>query len=261
MANTAQDIRKVSFSAMSGFVAAQLTTVTESTASVTTTVDEHSDDIAALQTSQGVQGDLIAVNTQNIATNTSAIAALNAQSGITANVDIQYLETRPLLNSKGLPLREGDLWKKKGQECSEFDGMQWCGMPRYLANAASVVNTAPVVATAGVNVPYSVVSDTPLANIKIISWDVLPIPSTGTLNGDHFWTIESMTRTPSGSDTLLVNGSRVLNNANLGNRYLRLLSNRVLSQVNIAQLVLRCVRSGTPANVFVTQQICYTHVL
>ena len=208
--------------------------------------------IANLEISQDAQDVVIGNNGQ-------AITVLNAQSGITSGVDIQYTETRPLLNSKGQPPKNGDLWKKKSQDWGEFDDMQWVSPKHYLASSSQFGGTSAF--SLPLSIPFLVTGNTPVANIKIISVDVL-LTAVSAVDSNNFWLIESFSRSIQGGDTPNSGGSYTLNQMSNNNKWQRLIQNRVLSASSLGSLFIRLTRSSTSTPVLcITHSICYAHVL
>jgi hypothetical protein len=222
--------------------------------------------IANLTISQGTQDTAIGNNASAIAnleasqgSQDTAISLLNAQSGITADVDIYFTDTRPLLNSKGLPLKNGDLWKKKGEEWGEFDAVQWTGGRHYLASTSTFGSTSAFALP--LSVPFKVVESTPRANIKIISLDIHLAIYGAVLNSNNRYFIESIARAVSGSEAAIVGASYTFDALANNDLWQRLIENRVLSNTSLNSLALRITRVGSPSVISVSHQICYAHVL
>jgi hypothetical protein len=216
-----------------------------------TAIGNNGQAIANLELSQDAQDTAIGNNGQ-------AITVLNAQSGITSGVDIQYTETRPLLNSKGQPLKNGDLWKKKSQDWGEFDNMQWASPKHYLSVTSQFGGTSAF--SLPLSIPFLVTGNTAVANIKIISVDVF-LGAVGAVDSNNFWLIESLTRSIQGSDSLNIGANYTLNQASNNNKWQRLIQNRVLSASTLGSFFLRFTRSGSAPVLCVTHSICYAHVL
>jgi hypothetical protein len=222
--------------------------------------------IANLTISQGTQDTAIGNNASAIAnleasqgSQDTAISLLNAQSGITADVDIHFTDTRPLLNSKGLPLKKGDLWKKKGEEWGEFDAVQWTGERHYLASTNTFGGTSAFALP--LSVPFKVVESTPRANIKIISLDIHLVIYGAVLNSNNRYFIESIARAVGGSEAAIVGASYTFDSLANNYRWQRLVENRVLSDTSLNSLALRITRVGSPSVISVSHQICYAHIL
>jgi hypothetical protein len=254
-------LKRTTFSRIASFVREKFADLVDAIATNTSNITANTSAIATNTSNITANTSAIATNTSNITANTSAITVLNFQSGITSNTDVQYSSTRPTTRRDGTALRSGDLWKKTGQDLAEFDGVQWVSPKHYLA--ASSVFTATNAFTLPLSIPFMIIGNTPTANIKIISVDVLTAVVTGgsTLDINNFWVIESLTRNREGGDSLNIGASFTFNSMSVNLTWTRLIQNRVLSPVFLTSLGLRLTRTGSPSQLITSHQICYAHVL
>jgi hypothetical protein len=168
-----------------------------------------------------------------------------------------WQDTAPAQRINGTPLVVGDLWKKVGQEQAEWDGTNWISPFKYLSSA-SVFNATNASALP-LNVPYFLVSTTPVANIKIVYQRVFTSTS-GTVDGTNNWTIAGRYRNVSGNDTSF-GSAFVYNNTSQTDQFQLLASNFVIPITNLLSVILSLTRNNAPGLGFFSHQLCYAHIL
>jgi hypothetical protein len=199
--------------------------------------------IANLTLSQDTQDEFIAANT-------SAIAVLNTQAGVTLGIDRQATATRPLLNSLGQPLKDNDLWfnTETGEEAIR-KSLNWLGAPNtvqgYISNMTFTNNFVA-------GIPYEA-----KGNIRIeeafVKWTFGNF-----LAGTNSWQLQVTL-----SNTALANGGTALPTytpATASGEY-RLSTSQIVSGATFPLLRLWCLKVGSPTGLFAIEGFTYRDIL